>query len=101
MRYIVCLFVGLLVWGLADEFVVSAPQLSACASASDDDEYLHRGANRPSQRLGELATTVPCPAVLSVDRPATLSEASLALFCSDLRTFAGDCRLYVFMSLQI
>jgi hypothetical protein len=101
MRYIVLLFVGLLFWGLVDDYVVCDLQASPNSSASDDDEYLQGRASRLTQRLAKHEKVQLCAAVLASDGRLTCAEASLVLCHADLQAFASESRLYVFMSLQI
>jgi hypothetical protein len=101
MRYIVFLFVGLLFWGLVDDYVVCGQQLSPTASAADDDEYLHGQAKRMPHRLAEKDKTDLCLAVVPSNGRLTFAESSVVLSFPDLHAFACDSRLYVLMSLQI
>jgi hypothetical protein len=101
MRYIVLLFVGLLFWGLVDDYVVYDLQVSPNSSGSDDDEYLQGRASRMPQRLAKYEKVQLCAAVLPNDGRLTCAEASLVLSCSDLQAFPSESRLYVLMSLQI
>jgi hypothetical protein len=98
MRYIVLLFVGLLLWGLVDDYVVYDLQLSPNASAIDDDEYMH---GQVPQRLAKHEREFLCAAVHLNDGRLTIAEASLVLSCSDLQAFSFNSRQYFFMSLQI
>jgi hypothetical protein len=97
MRCVVFLIVGLLLWGLADDFLASGVQPSSRAGASDDDEYLPSGAKRAPHRLAEQEKTPLC-AVVPRDDPAPSAGASVPVSCPELRALGG---LYVSMSLQI
>ena len=101
MRYIVLLFVGLLFWGLVDDYVVCDLQASPNSSASDDDEYLHGQGRRIPERITEQEKTPLWAAALPTDGRLTFAEASLVLAFCDLQAFGCDSRLYVLMSLQI
>jgi len=93
--------VGLLFWGLVDDYVVCDLQASPNSSASDDDEYLQGRASRVPQRLAKHEKVQLCAAVLPSDGRLTRAESSLVLSRSDLQAIASESRLYVLMSLQI
>jgi hypothetical protein len=101
MRRVAFLFVGLLLWGLADDFLVNGLQHSPRASANDDDEYLLTGAKSTSQRLVKEEKAPAYAAVTSTNRRCPLAEASHSFPGLGVRAFSDDSRLYVFMSLQI
>jgi len=101
MRYIACLLVGLLLWNLVDDFLVSDLRESSRALANDDDEYLRTVAKPTAQRLAKQEKTSLCVANLDGAGRATVAGASLSFSCPDLRAFGCVSRLYVFMSLQI
>jgi len=101
MRYIVFLIVGLLLWGLADDFLVSGLQLSPRVLASDDDEYLLSGAKQVPRWLAEQERTATCTFVLPVDGLSAFAGTALRVSHPDLRAFDCGSRLYIFMSLQI
>jgi hypothetical protein len=101
MRHIVYVFVALLLWGLADDFLVNGPQASPRALASDDDEYLLTGAKRTPQRMVEQEKSPLCAGVAPTHGCSPLAELSLSFSEPGLRSFCGDSCLYVFMSLQI
>src|SRR5262249_41379438 len=101
MRYLAYLFVAIVLWGLADDFLVGGPQVSSRASASDDDEYLVGKAQRTRQELAQQdKSPLPAPTPF-VDARLTFAEAILRFSSVDLRASGCNSCLYVFMSLQI
>ena len=101
MRYLAYLFVALVLWGLADDFLVSGPQVSPRAFASDDDEYLLVKAQRTRQELAEGDKSPLLAFVPFLDARSTFAETHLSISSVDLRASGCDSCLYVFMSLQI
>jgi len=101
MRYFALLLVGLVLWGLADDFLVNGQQVSPRASACDDDEYL-LGKAKSSRRDLSADETTPVPACVAfLGTRSGPAEAPLPYSSLHLRAFSSDCSLYVFMSLQI
>jgi hypothetical protein len=101
MRYLAYLFVALVLWGLADDFLVGRPQVSPRAFASDDDEYLLGKVQRTRQELTEQEKSALAASVPFLDAHSTFAEARLPFSSVDLRPSGCDSCLYVFMSLQI
>jgi len=101
MRYLAFLFVGLVLWGLADDYLVSGPQVAPRAYASDDDEYMLGKAQRTRQELAEQEKSHFLASTPLFDARLTFAEERLPFLCADLRAFACDSCLYVFMSIQI
>src|SRR5262249_11682531 len=101
MRYFGPFLVGLVFWGLADDFLVNGQQVSPRVSASDDDEYLLGKARSPRRALtAEESSPLPAciPSLALGPQPA---EAYHPISSPNLRAFSSDSSLYVFMSLQI
>jgi hypothetical protein len=101
MRYLAYLFAALVVWGLADDFLVGGPQVNPRASASDDDEYLLGKAQRTRQELAQQGKSALRAPVQFLDARLTFTETFLSFSSVDLRASGCDSCLYVFMSLQI
>jgi hypothetical protein len=101
MRRAVYLFIGLLIWGLVDDFLVSSPQLTSRAAASDDDEYMGSGAVRAPRRLAEDERIPLRSSVHGGDDDLTFAGASRRFLGPNCQVLDSDSLLYVFMSLQI
>jgi hypothetical protein len=101
MRYFAYLLLSLVLWGLADDYLISGQPVSPCASANDDDEYLHVKAPRWRRELAEHERGRLPAFTLLLAAPSTLAEVSLPLSSLQCRVFGPDSCLYVFMSLQI
>ena len=101
MRYLAYLFVGLVLWGLADDFLIGCPGVCPRAFASDDDEYLLGKSQRTRQEDAEHEKSPLSALVPFLDACSIFAKACRPCSTIDLRASRYESCLYVFMSLQI